>query len=576
VTAWFADAGGKNVSVLRPEGAIETWSIETGHRVAKLELGRVSIRWAQAVDTGEDRLRLLTSSGRSIRLWEISPRSLPSRALSLSPRRGEDPVPGFLAAHDGAAGTLAIVEQGGHLTFYRVAAEPDGGLVELKSVRAPGDRIRSPQMSPGGRQFAGIVEESIVRVWNVETGQLSATIDGHEGSISALCFVQGGRLVATSSLDRTIRLWNADDGSFVAKLLGNQTQTLGLAAAPDGSALATWSPGEALRVWDVRRTAELERLRHPQGINHASFSSDGRRIVTASRDKTARIWSIDDLADRLELRGHSSYLTCAVFHRGDAEVLTTAWDRTLRRWNAKTGAEIASVELEREAARIFLSSDDRLALLGGKEYLAVHDANTLALIARSEGPPGNLFDACFSPDGKSVATGTDKTTVGLWSWDGVRLAKVRELEHEGRAASARYSPDGRLLVTADRSGAVTVWEVPSYQPVRVIRLSRGASHAEFSRDGRRIASCGVDGAVGVWETDTGGEVMRVNAHAVGARDLTFSPDGRFLLTASHDGTARLLRLEPLPVARERSTRVLTAEERASLGIEPAPEPPARP
>jgi WD40 repeat protein len=130
-------------------------------------------------------------------------------------------------------------------------------------------------------------------------------------------------------------------------------------------------------------------------LTHAAYSPDGRRIVTASADKTARIWDAATGKSLLVLHGHILSLSSAAFSPDSKRVVTASSDETARVWDAESGTEI-------------------LTLAGHK---------------------GAVLSAVFSPDGKVVATASLDGTARIWPLDPLPVAlwrKPRELTAEER------------------------------------------------------------------------------------------------------------------------------------------------
>jgi hypothetical protein len=105
------------------------------------------------------------------------------------------------------------------------------------------------------------------------------------------------------------------------------------AFSPDGSRVVTASDEKTARVWnaaDGTLRAVLEG--HEDRVNSAAFSPDGSRVVTASDDKTARIWNAADGTLLAELKGHAGWVSSAVFSPDGSRVVTASTDRTARIW----------------------------------------------------------------------------------------------------------------------------------------------------------------------------------------------------------------------------------------------------
>ncbi|MEH2567739.1 putative caspase-like protein [Bradyrhizobium sp. AZCC 2289] len=157
----------------------------------------------------------------------------------------------------------------------------------------------------------------------------------------------------------------------------------------------------------------------------------------------------------------------------------------------------------------------------------------------------------FSPDGRSVLTGSFDKTARLWEMD-----TGRELQqfvgHTNRLASVAFSPNGRTVLTGGQDGSARLWEVATGRELRQFLghsvgtsvydvLGRFAlvSSVAFSPDGQTIATGGNDTTARLWEVATGRELRRFTGHSDWIQSVAFSPDGRTVLTGSMDHTSRL-------------------------------------
>src|SRR5215813_9734976 len=110
---------------------------------------------------------------------------------------------------------------------------------------------------------------------------------------------------------------------------GHDSALSSVAFSPDGSRIVTASKDKTARIWDAASAKEIAVLRgHDNRVWSAAFSSDGSRIVTASYDKTARIWDAASGKEMAILRGHDSVVWSAAFSPNGSRIVTASWDKT--------------------------------------------------------------------------------------------------------------------------------------------------------------------------------------------------------------------------------------------------------
>ncbi len=178
-----------------------------------------------------------------------------------------------------------------------------------------------------------------------------------------------------------------------------------LAARQSGTVSASAPLGTMF--WEVEQYLPLISLEHQDKVMSAAFSPDGTRVVTASSDKTARVWDVATGKPLTRPLEHQGRVWSAAFSPDGTRVVTASDDKTARVWDVATGKPLTR-PLEHQAL---------------------------------------VMSAAFSPDGTRVVTASYDHTARVWdAATGEPL--TRPLEHQGWVWSAAFSPDGTRVVTA--------------------------------------------------------------------------------------------------------------------------------
>ncbi len=139
--------------------------------------------------------------------------------------------------------------------------------------------------------------------------------------------------------------------------------------SPDGRRVVTGSADNTARLWDAQTGQGLRTLEgHTDWVRAATFSPDGRRVVTGSDDKTARLWDAQTGQGLRTLEGHTSGVTAATFSPDGRRVVTGSWDKTARLWDAQTGAEMARMDAGQAVSDVAFSPDGRQVVMGVGTY----------------------------------------------------------------------------------------------------------------------------------------------------------------------------------------------------------------
>jgi WD40 repeat protein len=285
-------------------------------------------------------------------------------------------------------------------------------------------------------------------------------------------------------------------------LTGHVGWVRGVAFSPDGRLLVTASTDKTARFWDPATGECLRTLTgHSAGLRGVAFSPDGRLLVTASTDKTARFWDPATGDCLRTLTGHAESVYGAAFSPDGRLLATASDDRTAKIWDPATG----------ECLR------------------------TLTGHAKS------VYGVAFSPDGL-LATASDDGTAKAWI--PATDECLRTLTgHSAGLRGVAFSPDGRLLVTASMDKTARLWDPATGECLRTLASHMALVYGvAFSPNGRMLATASMDGTLKVWDPATGDCLGTLTGHAEPIYGVAFSPDGRLLATASMDRTVRVWEL----------------------------------
>lgn len=297
-------------------------------------------------------------------------------------------------------------------------------------------------------------------VWDVASGRLEKRVATRAERAKAMLFLPDSKLVVAGGRpgqEGDVRVYDLNAGSakqgagvamlngvsdpnvMVKQLLETDDEVLCLALSPDGKKLASGGSNDRIvNVWDISdgvATAKLEQTieNHADWVMGVCFSPDGKHLLTASRDKTAKVWDLAAKESVLTFPDHQNTVYAVAVSRDGKRGFSVGEDNQLRAWNA-TGE--------------------------GKQVKA------------SGGHGKGVFRVVAHPKLPLLATCSADGTVRVWNAD--NGAAVRTLSGHGDWVYALdISPDGSLIASGSWNGEVRLWKMAEGTLVKSFNASPG-------------------------------------------------------------------------------------------------------
>jgi WD40 repeat protein/tRNA A-37 threonylcarbamoyl transferase component Bud32 len=599
IRAMAFDPTGTLVAAAGDDGALHVWTVDGKPRFAKgAHAGPV-----EDVVFSPDGTTLATAGDDHVaRIWDATSGAKLAEVTD---------------CHDDAVLSVRYSPDGSRIAT--ASRDATACIVEISSgivqkIRGHSKRVNSVRWSSDGLLVATASDDGTARIWSAARGKpVIKPLHAEQDAPMYVAEITSDRRVLTAGGDHLARVWqlpaldpaelldndsthprpeqpDPPDATLVRTLRGHADKIVAAVWSTDETRVATAGHDRRAIVWDPVDGQRVASFEHADVVGDLAFAVGNKRLVTASRDGTARIWDIDRASAqhwsvRIESEIH------AIATSGDSLAIGTA-DARVRLWRSGHGLEgtvLPDGHESRVLAMDFTPEGGRLVTGGDDPDLFVWDVATGKHVATLHAGAA-VRAIAVSPDGRSVAAAVDGTAMvwptqggeprrldaggrridtvafsstGLLAgggadlrlvlWDPrIGIAPRATLDQPGPVTALAFSRDGRTLAVAGQgdariypvTGAQLGTPLPIEGPVGSVRA------IAFSRGGGLVITASDEGIAKIWDARKGKLLGMRDPHGSGLSALAISADGGRMWIASQDGTLGQwdLRVEDRPLA----------------------------
>jgi eukaryotic-like serine/threonine-protein kinase len=309
---------------------------------------------------------------------------------------------------------------------------------------------RLPRMPMGG-QPVGVENETLL------------VYRGHSGVVWAVSWMPKGNMVASAGADSLVQVWESDTGNVQYTYSNHSDSVYSIAWSPDGKRVASASYDQTVQVWDAT-TGYFPKIYngHSSWVWVVAWSPDGKYLASAGGDKTVQVWEADSLKQVVTYRGEEGFVYALAWSPDSRYLASAGVDQSVQVWDASTGISVHTDNLYNAIVWALEWSPDgkRLAVGGNNQTIQVWDAFSGGNRQVYEGHNSFIYALAWASNGSQIAAAGDDHKVHLWNAATGQVVAAYS-GHRAEVRSLSWSPDNTRLASASFDKSVRIWHVPS-------------------------------------------------------------------------------------------------------------------
>lgn len=347
-----------------------------------------------------------------------------------------------------------LAATGGEDTIIRIWDMETGALI--KSLTEHNEPVYALAFSHDGEFLASGGDDRLIIIRRWETGEDLQTIPGHKERITSVVFDKEDRYLLSASWDFTAQLWNLEKSEESRIYIGHRRRIYSLEFSPRGDLFATGAQDGSVRIWSTKHTKEESVIKEHRGaVNSVDFSHDGRYLVTSSDDGTSLVWDIKEEEVLFRCDFNEERVLSAEFTSDSKRVLAVTEGRFLL-FDPETGEQDQVVAVPALPVKTAGSDPGNQYIFSasGEGRLELWDYKTGENLSPFYGHLKGITAVTWSHNGKLFASAGESVKI----WEGKSGKLLSTLDTRGmEVKSLVFSDDRKVLVTLSREGQITYW-----------------------------------------------------------------------------------------------------------------------
>ncbi len=530
------------------DGNVKLWELSSGrllHTWYPSE-GEIEFRPATSVAFSKDGEEILAGSfGNPLLIWDNFKSGEKNTREFIDPNsNSRNSVMDFGISKNGQE--VISLTSDNKLTIWNIKS-----ATSVRAFSTENEKMTSVCLTPDTKTaYTGTRKGKIIK-WSTRSGEQLDNIDMHTRDVNSLSVSPNGKMVLSGSKDYTLKLWDISNKKILQSFNNAYSPGHSSAFSNDSKYFAFGNNDHSVIVWDIENGKAVDTLRkHSRSITEVRFSPDDKFLLSGSMDKSVILWTLETGEAVHELTGSSSIIKEIAFSPDkETALMVEEFENDIVLWDANTGAikQLLTGHENSVSTAAFSPQGDFLLSGSDDKTLAKWDAKTGQRIA-SVSVSGIISQIAISPDEKTAMTTTDNDTkVSIWNLDLMKVVKTIN-DHSKKVTSLSFTSGGQLAMTGSNDGAVKMYTTRNWAPTKnILSQLKRLTPVAFAPNSKHFLSISCQhSTIELWDAEEKKIIKDYDlkydsdnptdkVYCGSPTKAVFSPDGsKFLLTSGNN------------------------------------------
>ena len=481
------------------DSTLSLWDIKDGFRIAVLKSHSRAVHGCTANQLGKAIASV--SWDRSIKVWD----GKTGKLLSTLQTKGQHNTPINCVSFHPEGQLIAVGSWDTTLKIWDTFNQK-----RLKVLKGHKSSVQACTYAPSGRHIVSAALDGEVKIWSTKSGSAVGTIIGHHSPVNSLAFTPNGQYLVTASNDKLVKVWSGS--------LGQPVLTMGSSEYGIAHCLSFDQPTQMVHVgyhdghvrkFNLHTGVEVFSVK-PHVAAVVGLAYKEKLHMSASVDKTIKVWSPTTLPKCIELIGHDAPITCAVWDKNG--FASASEDLTILVWPHRPQDYFKQLhKLESPPVKKVQAVQKRKPKGKGAQDQTVEDFTKKPVATIRGGHTGKITSIAFSSNGLRMVTAS--CDLSLIVWDTFSHAQLQVLHacHKDWINTCCFSDTSSdYLITGSNDLTLKLWDLKSGTAKTTFKgHTTSINSVAFSQG--CVVSAAFDGSVKVW-THKGVEITTLHCH----------------------------------------------------------------